>query len=79
MCLAPPLTELNDYTVIMDAAPGPDTSDNDFSLMLVDDPVATGIREEFRRVNLGVTGPIIIIKVSVCVMVLQYLHLIILG
>ena len=67
MCLAPPLTELNDYTVRMDAAPGPDTSDNDFSLVLVGDPEATGIREESRRVELGMNSTITI-EVSVCVL-----------
>ena len=67
MCLAPPLTELNDYTVIMDAAPGPDTSDNDFSLVLVDDPMATQISTESRVVGLGMKSTIII-EVSVCVL-----------
>ena len=28
MCIAPSLSVLNSYTVVMDAAPGPDTSDN---------------------------------------------------
>ena len=66
MCLAPPLTELNNYTVIMDGAPGPDISDNDFSLMLVDNPVATLIRQESRRVDLGLNNSIIIIEVRFC-------------
>ena len=61
MCLAPPLTELNSYTVIMDAAPGPDTS-----LILVDDPMATQIREDSRMVELGMNSTITI-EVSVCV------------
>ena len=61
MCLAPPLTELNDYTVIMDAAPGPDKKDVFLSLMLVDDPVATQIRQESRRVDLNVMNSSIII------------------
>ena len=62
MCIAPPLSVLNNYTVIMDAAPGPDTSDIDLCLNLVDDPVATGIRES--SVNLGVNDSSITIDVS---------------
>ena len=62
MCIAPPLSVLNSYTVIMDAAPGPDISDNDLRLNLVDDPVATGIRES--SVNLGVNDSSITIDVS---------------
>ena len=46
----------------MDAAPGPDISDNDLRLNLVDDPVATGIRES--SVNLGMTDSSITIDVS---------------
>ena len=39
MCLAPPLTQLTSYTVVMDAAPGPDTSNSDLQLQLVSDPI----------------------------------------
>ena len=51
MCIAPPLSVLNGYTVVMDAAPGPDTSDNNLQLMLVDNPVVTGIRESTVNIN----------------------------
>ena len=61
MCIAPSLSVLNSYTVVMDAAPGPDTSDNNL-LVLVQDPVATGIRES--TVNLGVNDSSITIDVS---------------
>ena len=66
MCLAPPLIELNDYTVVMDASPGPDNNDAFLSLMLVDDSMATGIREESRIVDLGINSTITI-EVSVYV------------
>ena len=62
MCIAPSLFVLNSYTVVMDAAPGPGTSDNNLRLVLVEDPVATGIRE--RSVNLGVNDSSITIDVS---------------
>lgn len=62
MCIAPPLSVLNNYTVVMDAAPGPDTSDNNLRLVLVQDPVVTGIRES--SVNVGVNDSSITIDVS---------------
>ena len=64
MCIAPPLSVLDNYTVVMDAAPGPDTSDNGLSLDLVEDPVATQIRGSSRRVDLSVNGSTISIDVS---------------
>ena len=36
VCIAPPLSVLNSYSVVMDAAPGPDTSDNGLRLELLD-------------------------------------------
>ena len=62
MCIAPSLSVLNSYTVVMDAAPGPDTSENNLNLILVQDPVATQIRES--TVNLGVNDSSITIEVS---------------
>ena len=50
MCIAPPLSTLSSYTVLMDAAPGPDTSDNNLRLILVHDPVVMQIR------NLVISG-----------------------
>ena len=64
MCIAPPLSVLNSYTVVMDATHGPNTSNSDLHLDLVDNPVATLIREKSRRVDLGVNGPTININVS---------------
>ena len=64
MCIAPPLSVLNSYTVVMDAAPGPATSDNGHRLELVEDPVATQIRENSRRIDLSVNGSTISINVS---------------
>ena len=61
---APPLSVLNSYTVVMDATPGPDTSDNGLCLVLVEDPVATQIRENSGRVDLNVNGSTISIDVS---------------
>ena len=46
----------------MDAAPGPDTSDNGLRLELVEDPVATQIRESSRRVDLSMNGSTISIR-----------------
>ena len=57
------MTQLFYYTVVMDAAPGPDTSDNGLRLVLVDDPVATQIRESSRRINLSVNDSTVIIEV----------------
>ena len=64
VCIAPPLSVLNSYTVVMDAAPGPDTSNNGLSLELVEDPVATQIKENSRRVDLSMNGSTISINVS---------------
>ena len=64
VCIAPPLSVLNSYTVVMDAAPGPDTSDNGLRLELLENPVATLIRENSRRVDLSVNGSTISIDVS---------------
>ena len=51
MCIAPPVSVLNSYTVVMDAAPGPYIMNSDLSLLLVDDPVADGIRESTVNIN----------------------------
>ena len=51
MCIAPPVSGLNSYTVVMDAAPGPDNMNSALSLMLVDDPVVTGIIESSVNIN----------------------------
>ena len=51
MCIAPRVSVLNSYTVVMDAAPGPDNTNSDLSLVLVDDPVADGIRESTVNIN----------------------------
>ena len=64
MCIAPPLSVLNNYTVIMDAAPGPDNMDSGLRLKLVDDPVALQLRKDSRTVNLGVNDTTISIDVS---------------
>ena len=64
VCIAPPLSVLNSYTVVMDAAPGPDNSDNGLRLELVEDPVATQIRENSRRIDLSMNGSTISINVS---------------
>ena len=58
MCIAPPLSVLNSYTVVMDAAPGPDNT-----LVLVDNPVATQLRENSRTMSLGVNDSTITIDV----------------
>ena len=61
MCIAPPLSVLNSYTVVMDAAPGPDSTD--FRLVLVDNPVATRLRQDSRTMSLGVNDSTITIDV----------------
>ena len=61
MCIAPPLSVLNSYTVVMDTAPGPDNID--FRLVLVDNPVATQLRKDSRTTSLGVNDSTIIIDV----------------
>ena len=66
MCIAPPVSVLNNYivyTVILDGAPGPDNMDSALRLMLVDDPVALQIRRDSREVNLGVNDSTISIEV----------------
>ena len=65
VCIAPPLSILNSYTVVMDATHGPNTSNSDLHLDLVDNPVATQIRGKSRRVDLGVNDSTINIDVSV--------------
>ena len=65
MCIAPPLSVLNSYTVVMDATLGPNNINSDLHLGLVDNPVATLIREKSRRVDLGVNDSTINIDVSV--------------
>ena len=65
MCIAPPLSILNSYTVVMDAAPGPDTGDNNLHLVLVQDPVATQIRESSTIIGLGVNDHKVNIDVSI--------------
>ena len=64
MCIAPPLSGLNSYTVIMDGAPGPDNMDSAFRLMLVDDPVALQLNNDSRIVDLAANSTIITIEVS---------------
>ena len=51
MCIAPPVPVLNSYTVVMDAAPGPDNMNSDLILTLFDNPVVTGIRESSVNIN----------------------------
>ena len=65
VCIAPPLSVLNSYTVVMDATHGPNTSNGDLHLELVDNPVATLIRETSRKMDLGVNDSTININVSV--------------
>ena len=65
MCITPPLSVLNNYTIIMDAAPGPDYMDNILKLSLANaDPEALEIRKDSRRINLGMNDSIIVIYVS---------------
>ena len=64
MCTAPPLSVLNNYTVIMDGAPGPDNMDSALRLMLVEDPVALQLREDSRAVDLSANDSTISIDVS---------------
>ena len=58
------MSVLDNYTVVMDAAPGPDTNNNGLRLDLVDNPVAIQIRENSRRVDLSMNGSTISIDVS---------------
>ena len=55
MCIAHPLNNYTvvNYTVVMDAAPGPDSSDFNFLVDLVDNPVATQLRNDSRTRSLG--------------------------
>ena len=64
VCLAPPLTQLNNYTVVMDAAPGPDTNNGDLQLRLVLDPTVTVIAESTRMIELGLNSAVVQILVS---------------
>ena len=64
MCIAPPLSALNSYTVVMDAAPGPDNLDSNLRLSLVADPKVLQLRKDSRRVDLGVNDSTISIIVS---------------
>ena len=63
MCLAPPLTQLNSYSVVMDAAPGPDTNIANLQLRLVADPEATRITGTM-MVDVGANDSLISIAVS---------------
>ena len=63
VCLAPPLTQLNNYTVVMDAAPGPDTN-GELQLQLVLDPNVTDIALGTRMVEVGRNNSVIRISVS---------------
>ena len=64
MCIAPPLSVLNSYTVVMDAAPGPDNLDSNLRLSLAADPKALQLKKRSRRVDLGVNDLTISIIVS---------------
>ena len=64
MCLAPPLTQLINYTLVMDGAPGPDTNDGRLQLQLVLDPIVTEISVDTRMVEVGRTNSLIRISVS---------------
>ena len=63
VCIAPPLSVLNNYSVVMDAAPGPDSSDFNLLFGLVDNPVATQLRKDSRTLSLGVNDSTITIDV----------------
>ena len=63
VCIAPPLSVLNSYTVVMDAAPGPDSSDFSLLVDLVYNPVATQLREDTRTMRLAVNESTIDIDV----------------
>ena len=62
VCIVPPLSVLNSYTVVMDAAPGPDNTN--FHLDLVDNPEATQLRKDSRTISLGVNESTI--NIDVC-------------
>ena len=64
MCIAPPLSVLNSYTVVMDAAPGPDNLDSNLRLSLTADPKALQLKKRSRSVDLGVNDLTIGIIVS---------------
>lgn len=67
MCIAPSLSVLNNYTVVMDAALGPvNRIDGDLHLVLVDDPVATQLSENSTTIDLSAnSSKIIFIRVSI--------------
>ena len=64
MCISPPLSVLNSYTIVMDAAPGPDNLDTNLRLSLAVDPKALQLKNGSRRVDLGVNDSTISIIVS---------------
>ena len=61
VCIAPPLSVLNSYTVVMDAAPGPDNTD--LRLLQVDNPVATQLRKDSKTKSLVMNDSTITIDV----------------
>ena len=65
MCIAPPLSVLNSlsYTVVMDAAPGPDNLDSNLRLSWAADPKVLQLRKDSKSVDLGVNDSIISIEV----------------
>ena len=65
VCLAPPLSVLKSYTVVMDAAPEPDNTMTNFRLDLADNPMAiySSVGIQSRTVDLHVNDPIINIVV----------------
>ena len=64
MCIAPPLSVLNSYTVVMDDAPGPDNLDTNLRLTLAADPKVMQLKKRSKRVDLGVNDSTISIIVS---------------
>ena len=64
-CIAPPLSVLYSYTIIMDAAPGPDNLDSNLTLSLANaDPEALQLGKRSRRIDFAVNDSIIRIDVS---------------
>ena len=64
VCIAPPLSILKSYTVVMDAAPGPDSLDCKLRLSLAADPKVLQLKQDSRRVDLSVNNSTISIEVS---------------
>ena len=64
VCIAPPLSVQNSYTVVMDAAPGPENLDSNLKLSLAADPKVLQLKNASRRVYLGVNDSTISIEVS---------------